>query len=41
MRNSEHSHTYHYVTFEVESGDRLEFSLTGSTDSWLKTILVL
>ncbi|MED1201533.1 DUF2500 domain-containing protein [Heyndrickxia acidicola] len=24
-----HTHTDHYVTFEVESGDRIEFSLTG------------
>jgi uncharacterized protein YpmB len=28
-RNSEHSHTDYYVIFEVESGDRLEFSVTG------------
>ena len=26
---SMHSTTWHYVTFEVESGDRLEFSVSG------------
>ena len=27
--SSMHSTTWHYVTFEVESGDRLEFSVSG------------
>ncbi len=27
--SSMHSTTWHYVTFEVESGDRMEFSVTG------------
>ena len=28
--NDEHSTTWYYVTFEVESGDRMEFSVSGS-----------
>lgn len=26
----EHAHTYYYVTFEVESGDRMELEMEGS-----------
>lgn len=26
----DHSHTYYYVTFEVASGDRMEFAVEGS-----------
>ncbi len=28
--NHHHTHTYHYVTFEVESGDRMELSVAGT-----------
>lgn len=30
MRTGVHTHRRYYVTFEVESGDRMEFKLSGS-----------
>ena len=35
MQHHSHSYTHYYVTFEVESGDRMEFQVTGEESGML------